>query len=109
MADQEGFQGQCPFCGEVTVGAPSLRCEHDPARPEGLCEFACPICSRLVLVRTGVPEVLALRAAGAGGIGGAVPFEVLERHGGSPVTWDEVLDARLALEATDFPHQELSA
>lgn len=107
MAEAEGIRTRCGFCGEVTVPAGSLRCELDPAGPEAVCEFSCPICSRLILVGTGALEALALLAAGARGMPGRAALEVAEPHTGSPVTWDEVLDVHLALARNDFPQQEL--
>ncbi|MFN2555538.1 MAG: hypothetical protein ABR592_01475 [Nitriliruptorales bacterium] len=82
-----------------------LRCEARGS--QGIFEFVCPFCGRLVLVATEPWRALALQATGAARMTGPVPFELLEPHQGPPVIWDEVLDAHLALGQDDLPQAEL--
>lgn len=97
---------ECRWCGEVECSAADLRCEARGS--EGMLEFGCPFCNRLGLAATEAWRALALQGLGARRMTGPVPFELLEPHQGPAVTWDEVLDAHLALGQTDRPQAELA-
>jgi len=93
----------CPGCGPVVLPAKALRCELEAAGDKGICELRCPVCSTMVLVPAGPVAVETMRDGGAGHMTGSVPFELLEPHSGPPLSWDEVLDFKLALDCgTDF-------
>src|SRR6266487_3948628 len=100
-------QAECPWCGMVTLRPKEVRCEADPRTDEALCEIDCPVCHRVVYARTTAEGVKIIRAAGAIGIEGLVPFELLERHNGPALLWDEVLDVLERLETTTFPQAEV--
>ncbi len=102
---QLAIKAECRTCGPVEPSVADLRCEARGS--QGIFEFGCPFCGRLVLVATEPWRALALQATGAARMTGPVPFELLEPHQGPPVTWDEVLDAHLALGRTDVPQAEL--
>jgi hypothetical protein len=100
---------RCPWCGPVQVEVPDLRCEvASRATSGGLCEFACPVCSRAVLTPVTAAGAKVLRRLGAGPLRGVVPFELLERHPADPMSWDDVLDASLALQRGCCPQDELT-
>jgi len=93
----------CPGCGPVVLPARELRCELVASGDKGICELRCPVCSTMVLVPAGPVAVETMRDGGAGHMTGSVPFELLEPHSGPPLSWDEVLDFKLALDCgTDF-------
>ena len=93
----------CPGCGPVVLPAKALRCELEAPGDKGICELRCPVCSTMVLVPAGPVAVETMRDGGAGHMTGSVPFELLEPHSGPPLSWDEVLDFKLALDCgTDF-------
>ena len=93
----------CPGCGAVVLPARELRCELVASGDKGICELRCPVCSTMVLVPAGPVAVETMRDGGAGHMTGSVPFELLEPHSGPPLSWDEVLDFKLALDCgTDF-------
>lgn len=96
----------CPGCGPMVVPAAELRCELEAAGRQGICELRCPVCSTTVLVPAVAPAVAALWKAGAHHMSGSVPFELLEPHTGPPLSWDEVLDFKLALENDSYPQPE---
>ncbi len=88
----------CPGCGPLVLPAKHLRCELEAAGDKGICELQCPVCSTMVLVPAGPAAVETMRNGGAGHISGSVPFELLEPHIGPPLSWDDVLDFKLALD-----------
>lgn len=109
MDGSHRIEAECPWCGLVQVEVPDLRCEVAPhGTTEALCEFTCPMCSRLVLAPVPAAGVETLRRLGAGPVRGSVPFELLEPHPEAPLSWDDVLDAHVALERSCCPQDELS-
>ena len=88
----------CPGCGPLVVPAAELRCELEADGGKGICELRCPACSATLVVRAEAAAVEAMRGAGAGHMSGSVPFELLEPHTGPPLSWDDLLDFKLALE-----------
>jgi hypothetical protein len=109
MEGSQRIDAECPWCGPVQVQVADLRCEVAPHGPTGgLCEFICPMCSRLVLAPVPAAAVDTLRRLGAGPVPGAVPFELLERRPRAPLSWDDLLDAHIALERTCCPQDELA-
>lgn len=100
-------QAECPWCGMVTLRPDDVRCEEDPTTAEALCEITCPVCIRNVYARTTGEGIKVIKAAGARGMSGLVPFELLERRVGPALRWDEVLDLLAGLHATEFPQAEL--
>ena len=88
----------CPGCGPVVVPATDLRCELEAAGQAGICELRCPVCASTVLIPAVASAVETIRGAGAEGMTIA-PFELLEPHAGPPISWDDVLDFKLALES----------
>ena len=91
----------CPGCGPLVVPAAELRCEVEADGDNGLCELSCPVCSATLLVRAPAATVEVMRDGGAGHMTGSVPFELLEPHTGPPLSWDDLLDFKLALDAKD--------
>lgn len=100
---------ECPWCGEISVTTADLRCRVERASERGLCEFHCPICSRLVILPATASSARALLERGATSITGLAPFEFIEPHGGPPISWDDVLDLHLVLEHTDHSQEEIAA
>jgi hypothetical protein len=102
-------RASCPSCGPMLVDGEVLRCEAEPRKPSrGLCELACPSCSQPILFSTAQGVMEALFKAGARHGSGVVPFELLEPHAGPPLSWDDLLDFKLALESSSWPQQELN-
>ena len=92
----------------VTLRPKEVRCEADPRTDEALCEINCPVCRRVVYAKTTHAGVKIIQAAGAVGIEGLVPCELLERRSGPPLLWDEALDMLADLDATLYPQTELA-
>jgi hypothetical protein len=109
MDESPRVEAECPWCGRVEVAVPGLRCRVESRdQAQGLCEFTCPACSRLVLAPVPAPGVDMLLRLGASQALGAVPFELLEPRLGGPLSWDEILDAHVALERGCCPQEELT-
>jgi ribosomal protein S27E len=88
----------CPGCGPLVVPAAELRCELEADGARGICEVRCPGCSATLVVPAGPAAVATMRDGGAGRMTGCVPFELLEPHHGPPLSWDDLLDFKLALD-----------
>jgi hypothetical protein len=93
----------CPECGPVVLPAKEIRCELQTAGDKGMCELSCPVCSTTVLVPAGPVAVQAMREGGAGHMRGSIPFELLEPHVGPPLSWNDLLDFKLALDSRPDP------
>ena len=94
----------CPGCGPLVVPAADVRCELESSGSKGICELRCPVCSTTVFAPAALAAVETMRGAGAGHISGSVPFELLEAHEGPPLSWDDLLDFKLALDGrSEFP------
>jgi hypothetical protein len=107
MQEEMNVRLQCRKCGPLLVPAAELRCGLEPVGERGICELRCPICHRIILIPAIASVVEALFRGGASHITGAVPFELLERHTGPALSWDELLDFKLALGSTPWPQCEV--
>lgn len=102
----------CPTCGPVLVDGDLLRCEMEREAskpPRGLCELTCPGCSQALLFSTAPAVLEALFKGGVQHFSGAVPFELLEAHAGPALSWDDLLDFKLALDRSPWPQLELDS
>ncbi len=108
MRNRIEVRTRCPWCGPVVVDGGLLRCEREPRTPSrGLCELDCPSCSQPILFSTARDVMQALFDGGAKHPSGPVPFELLEAHAGPPLSWDDLLDFKVALERSPWPQLEL--
>jgi len=107
MTERGLVQAECPTCGAVIAGASALACGVSEADEAGLCDFPCPTCDHRLLIPISPIEISSLLLLGAHKTR-SLPFELLETHSGSPVSWDEVLDLHITLEDQAFPQQELA-
>lgn len=98
----------CPSCGEVAIPAAHHRCALADDEPLRLCEFLCPNCDREVFTPLSPPAASTLLLLGAAPVTGGVPFELLERHDGPLLSWNDLLDLHTSLESTRCPQQELT-
>ncbi len=87
----------CPWCGLVKVDDRGARVCRVGRRGGGLCQFVCPLCGRLATKSVSLLEVKTLLVAGAHLLAHA-PLELLEPKKGDALSWDDVLDFRLAFE-----------
>lgn len=90
-------EAECAWCGLVTVSIDDLGCIASLADDHGFCEFVCPLCGRLATKGVSLLVVETLLVAGARPLAHA-PLELLEPKKGDALSWDDVLDFRLAFE-----------
>ena len=107
MSERGLVQAQCPSCGTVIVKPSALSCGVSEADEAALCEFDCPTCRRTLLLPIEPIEITTLLLLGAHRAD-SLPYELLERHSGPVVSWDEILEAHLQLEEQTFPQTELT-
>ena len=105
--DDVVIRAQCPWCGPVTLKPSEMACAHEPRGQVALCEFSCPHCGRLVFIPVQPEHLGPLQSRGLQRPAGAIPLELLERHRGPALSWDEVLDLHLALRQTAYPQDEM--
>ena len=108
MSERGLVQARCPTCGEVVAEASALMCGVSEPDEAALCEFPCPYCQRALLIPVPPIEIASLLLLGAQEAE-SLPFELLEAHSGPAVSWDELLDLHLELEARSFPQDELGS
>lgn len=108
MVPSSTIRVACPWCGSIGLPPGEVRCAQAVREAEpGLCEFNCPTCGRLIILPATPAGVAAARDVGAAELRGPVPRELLEAHGGPTLSWDDVLDLRLAVSRTCCPQEEL--
>ncbi|MGH2722610.1 MAG: hypothetical protein ACRDJO_13565 [Actinomycetota bacterium] len=110
MATSAIVEVSCPSCGAVALPTGMLSCGIAPdGSSRGLCQFTCPLCTRLVFLSTGHRAANLLLEEGARPFAGPAPFELLEEHAGAAVTYDDILEFHSAISADPFPQEELVA
>jgi hypothetical protein len=95
------IKATCPACGDVELTPYQLTVTVIPALHRSHYAFLCPQCLDLVEKPADDEVVTLLAAAGVCVRRLTVPAEVLEDHAGPAVTYDDVLDFALWLEACD--------
>ena len=91
-------EGECGWCGLVTMAIHDLGCIASDDGKQGLCQFVCPVCDRLAIRGVTLLEVKTLLVAGAVPLDRA-PLELLEAKQGDAISWDDVLDFSIAFQA----------
>ena len=102
-------QADCPTCGRIETSAANLACGISETDGAALCEFRCPSCGRILLRPIPSVEIPTLLLLGARKAGGPLPFELVEPHRGSTVSWNEVLDLHFELASDCCPQERLRA
>jgi hypothetical protein len=98
----------CRGCGHVVVQSRDVRVTRTAAGL-GLFVFNCPTCHREVWQASDANTLLLLTSAGAQSLEGVAPLELLENHKGSPISWDELLEAHEGMLHHCCPQDELTA
>lgn len=98
------IKATCPVCGDVDLRPTAVTLTVAQNAGWATYTFQCSSCQDLI-EKTADDEVVALLSS-AGVHVDHVPDEVLERHFGAPVTYDDLLDLALWLENHDVivPH-----
>lgn len=98
------MRATCAWCGDIVVATTDVQCAIDHGGERALLSFACPGCTRSVLVNTSAPRAAARLLGGAQLVTGTLPLELLEVHTGPPLTWDDLLDLHLEIELLNGVH-----
>jgi hypothetical protein len=85
------FEARCAWCGPVPMDRGAL-VVHVGGAAEALLEFTCPSCGRMNVRPLDPPDVLVLSAVGVEPSAGPAPLELLERHEGPTISWDDLID-----------------
>ena len=96
------IKASCPTCGEVELTPADVSlmvCSHAPLSYYAFC---CPTCSEEVRKPADDHVVSLLVSGGVPATVWDVPAEALEPRTGPALTYDDLLDLALHLEATDL-------
>jgi hypothetical protein len=117
---QARIRAICPDCGEVDLAPAQVELRLGRLGWRGSYRFTCPSCLLLVtkpadrrvvrlLASAGVAARLPGGPAPAGAGRARPPAEALEPHHGPPLTWDDLLDLHVELQAPDWWARFLAA
>lgn len=93
-------RARCVWCGDVEFALGELGV-HSSGRGDGLLEFACPSCGRLNVRALGGRELAVLDTMGARPSTDPAPFELLEKHAGPPIGWDDLIEFHQAISSLE--------
>ena len=96
------IKASCPGCGEVELTSKDVTlmvCNH---APQSYYTFTCPKCSEAVRKPADDHVVSLLVSGGVPAQVWELPAEALEPHTGPVITYDDLLDFALELNASDF-------
>lgn len=109
MATDRDIEVSCRRCGRTTVRIDALSVARRETLADGLVGFVCPLCSYEAWQAVPGDTALRLLLLGAAQMSGPRPLELTEQHDGSPVSWDDVLDAHEAMKDHCCPQDELAS
>lgn len=89
----------CPQCGDIDLGPTALHLTVFDAGPMSHYEFFCTKCFTCVRKPADSSVQTLLTQGGVASSYEHVPREVLEMRAGAPITYDDVLEFTMALEA----------
>jgi len=87
----------CPLCGDVELRTGDVVVRVCSATHEGVYEFCCPDCRQPVIKPAQARIVDLLVSSGVRLSIWDPPAELLERHDGPPISYDDLLDFHFAL------------
>jgi len=95
------MRARCMWCGEIRFAIEDLECAIPARAPEALCGFVCPSCGVPQFRRTTPERAIDYVRSGAQRPTGPFPVELLEPHIGPAISWNDILDLRLAFAEID--------
>jgi hypothetical protein len=98
-----------PCCGDVELKPAQVRLVLCTVQDWSYYAFGCTHCGAEVRKPAGVEVQGLLRTGGVRVEHWVVPAEALETHGGPAISYDDVLDFALRLQALDTPVSALTA
>jgi hypothetical protein len=103
------IKASCPCCGDVELKPAQVRLVVCSVGEWSYYAFACTTCGDEVRKPAGPQVQSLLRTGGVAVEHWVVPAEALEEHTGPTISYDDVLDFALRLEALDTPLAALTA
>lgn len=103
------IKASCPCCGDVELTPAQVRLVVCSVNDWSYYSFGCAGCGDEVRKPAGTQVQSLLRTGGVKVEHWVVPAEALEGHAGPAITYDDVLDFALRLEALDTPVAALTA
>ncbi|MFA5787540.1 MAG: hypothetical protein WDA71_11285 [Actinomycetota bacterium] len=95
------IKAACPLCGGVDLEASAISLRISPVPGASAYSFVCPECASLVEKPADGRVIQLLLSGGVRAQALDVPAEVLERHAGPPISYDDVLDFALAVSSPE--------
>jgi hypothetical protein len=103
------IKASCPSCGDVELTPAQVRLVVCSVNAWSYYAFGCGSCGEEIRKPAGTDVQRLLRTGGVKAERWVVPAEALEEHAGPAISYDDVLDFALRLEALDTPVPALSA
>jgi predicted RNA-binding Zn-ribbon protein involved in translation (DUF1610 family) len=93
----------CPTCGDVELAPNELELRLCSAPAASTYVFTCPKCEKIIAKSASDGRVVTLLGTvGVPTVHWDLPAELSERRDGPPLTLDDLIDLRLALDSPDW-------
>ena len=96
-------KASCPTCGDVELSPADLELRICSTPTASTYHFTCTQCEN-VIVKPAADDkiIMLLTSVGVPTVHWDLPAELLETHNGPPLTLDDLIDLRLALESENW-------
>ncbi len=93
----------CPTCGDIELAPPDLELRICSAPAASTYVFTCTVCVKVIAKSACDGRIVTLlTSVGVPTVHWELPAELTETHDGPPLTLDDLIDLRLALESPQW-------
>jgi hypothetical protein len=93
----------CPTCGDIELTPFDLELRICSAPVASTYVFTCTVCEKVVAKPASDGRIVTLlTSVGVPTVHWELPLELTETHNGPPLTLDDLIDLRLALDSPDW-------
>ena len=93
----------CPTCGDVELAPTELELRLCSTPAASTYVFTCPECDKVIAKPAADGRIVTLLGSvGVPTVRWDLPAELTETHDGPPLTLDDLIDLRLALDSPDW-------